>query len=398
MNELARRIAFTIGALLIFRLGTCIPVVAMWTPTGPLPASVFPRVSIFALGLLPYLTAAVVVRLVCMMFGSRERSGGAGRRVSAGYTLILTLALAAFQADGVAIGLQGIPDLVDSSDSFFRLTTVASMVGGVFFLIWLAEQITRYGIGNGLALVLTVSTLATLPPKIASILLMVREGAVSGDHALLHMLFWIGVVALMVFFEGARRNIRVDFAARDVGQRLLPARSSFLSIKLNSAGVLIPILVAPWFWSLPITLAAQNFGKQAPWLITLHNAVAFGKPAHLIIGSVVVFILALVYASRVLDPERTAESLGKLHGTIPGVDPGEPTADYLDRLLSPITLVGAVYIVAVSAISEVFAARGDALVSYEISGGSALVVVCTILDIQKQVRGLSRANLGGEHR
>jgi preprotein translocase subunit SecY len=179
---------------------------------------------------------------------------------------------------------------------------------------------------------------------------------------------------------------------------VLPARSSVLSIKLNSAGALIPIMVAPWFWSLPLTVAAENFGKHAPWLITLKNQVAYGTPAGLIIGSIVMFVVALVYASRVLDPERTAESLGKLHGTIPGVEPGELTADYLDRLLSPITLVGAVYIVAISAISEVFAARGDALVSYEIGGGSALVVVCTILDIQKQVRELSRTYVGGEHR
>lgn len=402
MSELVRRIAFTIGALLIFRLGTQIPVVPMLMQTGaPLPAGVFPRVSIFSLALLPYFSAAVIIRLVCMVCGrlnALEQSGEAGRRAIARATLILTLVLATFQAYGVASGLQAVSSLVDRSDRLFLLSATTSIVGGVFVLIWLAEQITRHGIGNGLALVWSVSILAPLPREIAVVRKVVDQGMVSGDLVLLHIVFWVIVVVLMVLAEGARRNVRVDFPGCKVGTRMLPVRSAVLPIKLNSAGVLIPIMVAPWFWSLPLALAARNFGGHAPWLVAAHNAIAFGKPAHLIIGSIVVFVLALVYTSYLVDPERAADSLAKRGGAIPGVEPGEPTATYLDRVMSSIAVVGAVYLVAVSLIPEAFAGHGNLLLPYEISGGSVLIVVCTILDIQKQVREVSLTNPGGEHR
>ncbi len=395
--ELARRIAITIGALLIFRLGSHIPVVAMWTSGGPLSGLALNRVSIFSLALVPYFTAAIIIQLISMVWGrlsSLERSGENGRRAVARYTLILTFVLAAFQAYGIASALQDIPGLVDPSDGLFPITAAASMVGGVFFLIWLCELITVHGVGNGIALVLSVSVLVALPTDVAKVIEVARQGIASGNLVLFHLVFWVFVVAVMVFVEGARRNVRVEFAEREVGGRLLPVRSAMLPIKLNSAGLLIPVTMAPWLWSLPLAFAAFIFGAREPWLAAAYDHIRFGKPAHLIIGSVAVFALAFVYTSYVLDPEHAADSLSKHGGSIPGIEPGEPTADYLDRVVSLTTFIGAVYLVAVWLIPEAFVAYGNML-PYKISGGSALIVVCTILDLKRQVRDVSLTNPGG---
>jgi len=395
--ELVRRIAITIGALLIFRLGSQIPVPGISAQAGVLSSGAVNRLSIFALGLIPYLSAAIIIQLISVVWGrlsSLERSGEAGRRKIARYTLIATLLLATFQAYGIASAMQEISGLVTDPDGWFLLPAIASMVGGVFFLIWLSEQITRHGIGNGIALVVSVGILVLLPADVASVIEVMRRGIVSGDLVLFHVIFWVALVALMVFVENARRNIRVEFAERKVGSRLLPARSAVLPIKLNSAGVLVPVTVAPWFWSLPLAFAALIFGAKEPWLAAAYEHIAFAKPAHLIIGSIAIFILAFIYTSYVLDPEHAVDSLGKRGGTIPGAAPGEPTADYLDRVVSLTTVVGAVYLVAVSLIPEVFVASGHML-PYKISGGSALIVVCTILDIRKQVRDVSLTNPGG---
>jgi preprotein translocase subunit SecY len=228
---------------------------------------------------------------------------------------------------------------------------------------------------------------------------------VRGDVVLFHAVFWVVVVAAMVCFEGARRNIKVDFSERRIGGRILPVRSTVLPIKLNSAGFLIPVMAAPLFWSLPLTFAASQFGQRLPWLAVVHEHIGYGKPAHVIIGSIAVFVLAFVYASYVIDPEHAADVLAKQGGTIPGVAPGEATADHLDRVLSLTMLVGAIYLVAVSLIPELLVAyrnimplQNNILLPYKIGGGSALIVVCTILDIRKQVRVLSLTNPGGERR
>ncbi len=395
--ELVRRIAITIGALLIFRLGSHIPVPGISVQSGVLSSGAVNRLSIFALGLTPYLSAAIIIQLISVVWGrlsSLERSGEAGRRKIARYTLVATLLLATFQAYGVASALQNISGLVADPDGWFVLPATASMVGGVFVLIWLSEQITRHGIGNGIALVVSVGILVSLPADVAGVIEVMRRGMVSGDLVLFHAVFWVAVVALMVFVENARQNIRVEFAERKVGSRLLPARSAMLPIKLNNAGVLIPVTVAPWLWSLPLAFAALIFGAKEPWLAAAYEHIAFAKPAHLVLGSIAIFILAFIYTSYVLDPEHAADLLSKQGGTIPGVAPGEPTADYLDRVVSLTTVVGAVYLVAVSLIPEVFVAYGDML-PYKISGGSALIVICTILDIKRQVRDVSLTNPGG---
>jgi len=396
MNELVRRIAITIGALLIFRLGSHVPLPGTAMQSDLLSSSGINRISIFALTLTPYVSAAILVQLVSVVWGrlsALERSGEAGRRKIARITLIVTLLLASFQAYGVASAMQNISGLVAEPGGWFLLSATASMVGGVFFMVWLSDQITRHGIGNGIALVLSVNILLSLPAEVATAIELLRQGQVSGNLVLFNTVLWVALVAMMVLIEGARRNVQVQYAARQVGKRLFAPRESALPIKINSAGFLIPVTVMPWLLFVPLALATFIFGRTSS-LAAAYEHLQFGRPAHIILGAIVVFVLAFIYTAYVLDPERAAETLHKQGGTFPGVEPGEASADYLDRIVSLTTVVGAVYLVIVSLIPEALVAGGVAL-PYKIGGGSVLIVVCTILDLKKQVRALSLTNPGG---
>ncbi|MBR1190026.1 preprotein translocase subunit SecY [Bradyrhizobium sp. AUGA SZCCT0160] len=398
-SELPRRIAITIGALLTFRLGSHIPLAGLspQMQAGLLLSShAAARISVFALFIIPYLSVAIVMQLVAVVWGrlsALERSGEAGRRKIARFTLILTLLLAAFQAFGVASGLQDVPGLVTEPGGWFLLSATATMVGGVFFLVWLSEQITRHGIGNGLALLLFVGIIVSLPADISATFQLLGQGAISGSLLLLLAILAVVGVAVIVLVEGARRNVPVQYAARQAGIRLLPARSSVLPIKINSAGFLIPATVTPWIFYLPLVLATLAFG-QTPTLAVAYDHIQFARPVHMILGSIAVFVLAFIYTAYVLDPARIAEVLHKRGGAITDVAPGEPTADHLDRVVTLTTFIGAVYLVAVSLIPEALVAYGK--LPFLFGGGSALIVVCTILDIKTQVRGHSLTKPGGE--
>ncbi|MCK1717952.1 preprotein translocase subunit SecY [Bradyrhizobium sp. 141] len=401
-RELARRIAFTIGALLLFRLGTQIPIAGIDVARLSSLPNFNVRLSLFSLGLIPYLTAAIFVRLLSVVWrglSSLERSGEEGRRKVARATLGLTLALAAFQAYGIASTLISFPELVRNPDGWFVMTATASMVGGVFALVWLSEQITRYGIGNGLALILSVGMLVSLPRDVAGIADVVRSGAVSGNLVFIHAVLWVVTVVVIVLVEGARRNVRVTFGALNVGSRQLPARNAVLPIKLNSAGFLIPVTVAPWVFFLPLAFAGFILGADHPLVAAAYQHLRLGQPVHMILVSIAVFVLAFVYTAYVVDPEYTANSLAQRNGAIPGVAPGEATAGYLDRVVSLTTVVGAVYLTVLQLIPEVFDLYGIGLpYSMIVNGGAALVVVCTVLDIKTQVRDVSLTNPGGVRR
>lgn len=400
--ELARRIAFTIGALLLFRLGSLIPIAGLDVASLSSLPSFNVRLSLFSLSLIPYLTAAIFLRLLSVVWRGLdllERSGEAGRRKIARATLGITLALAAFQAYGIASALISIPGLVRNPDGWFVTTATASMVGGVFVLVWLGEQITRYGIGNGLALILSVGILISLPQDVAGIANLVRSGAVSGNLVFIHALLWVVTVAVIVLVEGARRNVRIEFGPLDVGARQLPARAGVLPIKLNSAGFLIPVTVAPWIFFLPLAFAGFFLGGDHPLVAAAYRHLQLGQPAHMILVSIAVFALAFVYTAYVVNPEDAAKSLARHGGTISGIAPGEATASHLDRVVSLTTVVGAVYLTGLQLIPEVFELYGIGLpYSMVVNGGAALVVVCTALDIKAQVRDVSLTNSGGVRR
>jgi preprotein translocase subunit SecY len=322
-----------------------------------------------------------------------QRSGEAGRRKLGRITLILTLLITSFLAFGLASALQNIPEIVAEPGAWFLVSAIASMVGGVFFMVWLSDQITRHGIGNGIALLWSVQILISLPAEVASRLDLLR-GAASANLELFNVLVWLALVALIVLVESARRNVPLEFAPRQLGAWALPALAGVLPIKVNNAGLYIPAMVTSWVFNAPLALAAFIFGNDTPWVAAAYEHLQHARPVHLALSSLVLFVVVFIYTAHVLDPEHAADTLQKRRGVIPGVAPGNATADYLDRLASLTTVVGAAYLVALSAIPEALATFGVALPN-NIGGSALLIVVCTMLDLKMQVRELSRTKSGG---
>jgi preprotein translocase subunit SecY len=392
-SELARRIVFTLGALLVFRLGSYIPLPGVITSGSRFPgASVVldTRFSIFALWILPYLSAAILIQLLSMVsskLSALARSGEAGRRKIRRYTIGLAIGLTAFHAYGLASSLQGIPSLVNEPGELFLFSTTVTLTGGMIFLIWLSEQITAHGIGNGLALILFAGAAAKMPDEIASMVQLVRQGALSAGRVSWLGIFWAALVGLVVFFELARRRVPVEFAGRKLGDRFVLTQSTQLSLKINSAG-LMPMVVAPWLYLLPLTVVGLVLDQTS-----LYGLVPQTNLARVIISSVAIIILAFIYTAFVVDPEHAADSLNKHGGVIPGVEPGEPTAEHLDRIVSYTTCIGALYLAGVFLVPEVLLAYGEA--PFYLDGTTVLVVVCTVLDIETQVRGRSLTKPGG---
>jgi preprotein translocase subunit SecY len=324
--------------------------------------------------------------MVSSKLSALARNGETGRRKIRRYTIGLAIGLTAFQAYGLASSLQGIPSLVNEPGELFLLSTTVTLTGGMIFLIWLSEQITAHGIGNGLALILFAGAAAKMPDEIASMVQLVRQGALSAERVSWLGIFWAALVGLVVFFELARRRVPVEFAGRKLGDRLLPAQSTQLSLKLNSAG-LIPTVVAPWLYLLPLTVAGLVFDPTSPWLLAVYRLVQEHHMGRVILTSVAIVILAFIYTAFVVDPEHAADSLRKYGGAIPEIEPGEATAAHLDCVVSYTTCIGALYLAAVFLIPELLLTYGEA--PFYLGGTTVLVVVCTVLDIETQVRGRS---------
>jgi preprotein translocase subunit SecY len=307
--------------------------------------------------------------------------------------LALTVLLAAFQSWGIATGLEGIANAVRDPGLLFRLSTAITLTGGTIFLVWLSQQITARGIGNGLALILFTGIAARLPRQIAMVAELTRRGSLSGNQVTLLVVLWVALVGLVVFVELAHRRVPVDFAARRLGDRTLPARLGYLPFKLNNAG-LLPAVIVPWLFSLLYILAGLVMIPFSPSLAAAYAKVQLGHVEYTVLLSITVFIFVFIYTSFVADPERSADSLMKQGGVIPGVMPGEPTAEYLDGIVSRTTLVGALYLAAILLIPELLVSYTQA--PFYLGGASLLIVVCAVLDIEKQVRGLTLTKPGGE--
>jgi preprotein translocase subunit SecY len=399
--ELARRIAFTLGALLIFRLGTHIPLpgvdyagyrAALATQGSRISSELSQSLSIFSLGLVPYLSAAILIQLVSMVsarVAALATNGEAGRRKIARYTLALATLLAAFQGLGIGSGLQNIPALVGGLGGFFAVSTVVTLAGGMIFLIWLSELITAFGIGNGLTLILFASVVPNVPAEIAHLLEFLRQGRLSAGEIAWLLISWGAFVVLVIFAELARRRVPVEFAARMLGNRRLPAQSTYVSFKLNHAGV-VPIIVAPWLLSLLLIPASLGLGQISPkWAATLQQILL----GHRIILTLSVVAFAFIYTAFLADPERAADSLKKLDGAIPGIEPGEPTAAHIDHVVSYTSCIGALYLAAIFLIPTMLVSYSQA--PFYLAGTSVLIVVCAVLDIKTQVRGQSLTEPGG---
>jgi preprotein translocase subunit SecY len=404
-TELKQRIYFTLGALLVYRLGTYIPLPGIdpssWdqifrTQAGGIlgmfnmfSGGGIHRMAIFALNIMPYISASIIIQLMTTVSPTLEqlkKEGEQGRKTMNQYTRYLTVLLAAFQSYGIAIGLEGAGNVVAEPGLFFRLSTVITLTGGTVFLMWLGEQVTSRGIGNGISLIILSGIVAELPSAIAGTLELGRQGALSTGLILLVMVMAVAVIAFIVFMERAQRRLLIQYPKRQVGNRMFEGQSSHLPLKLNTSGVIPPIFASSLLL-LPSTVASFNAGSGPgpEWLSFLTTQLSHGRPLFLVLYIALIVFFAFFYTAIVFNPTETADNLKKHGGFIPGIRPGERTAEYIDYVLSRITVIGAAYLSLVCLIPELLISY--AAVPFYFGGTSLLIVVSVTMDTVAQVQG-----------
>src|ERR1700761_2201925 len=408
-DELKKRIWFTLGALLVYRLGTYIPLPGIdpnaWDKIfnqqsggilgmfNMFAGGGIHRLAIFALTIMPYISASIIIQLMTTVSPTLEqlkKEGEQGRKMINQYTRYLTVVLAAFQAYGIAIGLEGAGtgSVVADPGWFFRISTVITLTGGTMFLMWLGEQITQRGIGNGTSLIIMSGIVAQLPSAIAGTLELGRQGALSTGLILLVLVMVVVVIAFIVFMERAQRRLLIQYPKRQVGNRMFEGQSSHLPLKLNTSGVIPPIFASSLLL-LPTTLASftggQGGGTASSWLTAITTQLAHGRPLFLILYVALIVFFAFFYTAIVFNPTETADNLKKHGGFIPGIRPGERTAEYIDYVLSRITVIGAAYLAIVCLFPEMLIAY--AAVPFYFGGTSLLIVVSVTMDTVAQVQG-----------
>jgi preprotein translocase subunit SecY len=394
VSDLGRRIAFTLGALLIYRLGLHIPVPGLdWSTVGSVttvPGSLLQRVSLFALGILPYIAAAILIQFVVLLPMRMRRlaeEGERGRTLVETYTRCLAVLLASCQGYGLAIQLEAVPALIGDPGLVFRISTALAMAAGTLLLAWLCGQITSRGIGNGIALVLAVDVVVGIPGAVLGVLESVQRGEVDLNVALAAGLLTVAAVVVVVAMESARRDLRVDYAARQRGAFQFASRGGMLSLKFNNAGAIVPEHVASWILYLPLLLLASvSVRDSGLWPIAEQFTV--GRPGYITAVALILVICVLVYTAALINPERWSDKLEAQGASVEGLPSGEPTAAHLDRVISRLTVVGALYLAFAFAVPELLISRYP--VPFYFSGISLMIVVCTVMDLLRQVRGEAR--------
>jgi preprotein translocase subunit SecY len=409
-EELKKRLWFTLGALLVYRLGTFIPIpginpVAFAESFNASKAGILgmfnmfaggavERMAIFALNIMPYISASIIMQLMTSVVPTLEtlkKEGEQGRKQINQYTRYLTVALAAFQAYGIAIGLEGSRGssgaVVMEPGWFFRITTVITLVGGTMFLMWLGEQITARGVGNGTSLIIMAGIVAGLPSAIMGLLELSRQGALSWPLLIALLALMLAVVAAIVFIERAQRRLLIQYPKRQQGNKVFQGEASHLPLKMNSSGVIPPIFASSLLL-LPTT-AAQfmqgSGGASGPeWLNSVVAALGPGQPLYLLVFVALILFFAFFYTAVVFNPQETAENLRKYGGFIPGIRPGTKTAEYIDYVLTRITVVGAIYLALVCVLPELL--RSYAAVPFYFGGTSLLIAVSVTMDTVAQVQ------------
>jgi preprotein translocase subunit SecY len=403
-EELKKRIWFTLGALIVYRLGTYIPLPGIdpaafaanfhGKQQGVLElfnmfaGGAVQRMAIFALNIMPYISASIIVQLMSSVIPSLEqlkKEGEQGRKVMNQYTRYLTVVIAAFQAYGIAVGLEGQPNVVSDPGWFFRISTVLTLMGGTLFLMWLGEQITSRGIGNGSSLIIFAGIVAAFPSAIANTLELSRQGAISPLVLLGLIVMSFGVIAFIVFMERAQRRLLITYPKRQQGNRVYEGQTSFLPLKLNTAGVIPPIFASSLLL-LPTTIAnfSENGGAGGV-LGFLATYLGHGRPAYIALYVALIVFFAFFYTAIVFDPVETAENLKKHGGFIPGVRPGERTAQFIDHVLTRVTVLGAAYLAIICLLPEMLISQ-FALPFY-FGGTSLLIVVSVTMDTVAQIHG-----------
>ncbi|MBH0236508.1 preprotein translocase subunit SecY [Methylobrevis albus] len=402
-EELKKRIWFTLGALVIYRLGTYIPLPGI-NPEALAQAfsqqqggilglfnmfagGAVGRMALFALGIMPYISASIIIQLMTSIVPSLEalkKEGESGRKKINQYTRYGTVLLALVQAYGMAVSLQSGTGIVLDPGPFFLVSAVLTLVGGTMFLMWLGEQITSRGIGNGISLIIFAGIVAELPAALAGMLELGRQGALATPLIIGIFVLAVVVIAFIVFVERAQRRLLIQYPKRQVGNRLFQGESSHLPLKLNTAGVIPPIFASSLLL-VPATIAGFSGGAGTGWLQTMTTLLGHGQPLYMLFYAAMIVFFAFFYTAIVFNPTDTADNLKKHGGFIPGYRPGERTAQYIDYVLTRITVIGAIYLVLVCLLPEfLISATG---VPFYFGGTSLLIVVSVTMDTVSQVQG-----------
>ena len=408
-DELKKRIWFTLGALIVVRLGTYIPLPgidpsafeASFTGHKQGVLDMFnmfsggavQRMAVFALNIMPYISASIIIQLLSSVIPSLEalkKEGETGRKTLNQYTRWLTVILAIFQAYGISVGLESRPGIVADPGFMFRLSTILTLTGGTMFLVWLGEQITARGVGNGSSLIIFTGIVARLPQSVVQLFELGRQGSISTGLVLGVMVMVLAVTMFIVFMERAQRRVPITYPRKQVGNKVYEGQSSFLPLKLNTAGVIPPIFASSLLL-LPTT--AANFTQGAasnPILGTVLTLLSPGGPIYLIIFVALIVFFAFFYTATVFNPQDTADNLKKHGGFIPGVRPGERTAQYIDQILTRITVLGAAYLAIICVAPELL--RYNAAGAFAFGGTSILIVVNVTMDTVAQIHGHLQAH------
>jgi len=408
-EELKKRIWFTLGALIIYRLGTYIPLPGIDPAAfeanfvnnrqgvlelfNMFAGGAVQRMAIFALNIMPYISASIIIQLLTSVFPTLEalkKEGEAGRKVINQYTRYLTVVLATFQAYGIALGLEGQAGVVTEPGLFFRLSTVLTLMGGTMFLMWLGEQITARGIGNGSSLIIFAGIVAAFPSAIVNTLELGRQGAISTGLILVVLAMSVAVVAFIVFMERAQRRLLITYPKRQHGNKVYEGQTSFLPLKLNTSGVIPPIFASSLLL-LPATVANFSQDPGGTGILAMFNAyLGHGRPLYMVAYVGLIVFFAFFYTAIVFNPVETADNLKKHGGFIPGIRPGERTAQYIDTILTRITVLGAGYLALICLLPEILISY--AALPFYFGGTSLLIVVSVTMDTVAQVMGHLQAH------
>ena len=426
MTELRRRLFFVLGALLVFRIGTFIPVpgidpvalAALFEQQRGTILEMFNmfsggalgRLSVFALSVMPYISASIIIQLLSAVYPKLEqlkKEGEAGRRKLTEYTRYLTVFLAAFQSLGIAIALEGqqigTVAIVIEPGWAFRITAALTLVTGTMLLVWLGEQVTERGIGNGISIIIFSGIVAGLPRAIGGTLELARTGELHPVMVLVILALVLAVTACVVFIERGQRRITVNYAKRQQGRKVYAGQTSHLPLKVNMAGVIPPIFASAIIM-FPATVGSWFGASEGmEWLRNISNTLSPGQPVYIILFAAAIIFFSFFYTALQFNPKDTAENLKKSGAFVPGIRPGEQTAKYIDSVMTRLTLVGALYITAVCLLPEFMILYWN--VPFYFGGTSLLIIVVVVMDFMAQVQAhlmshqydslLKKANLKG---
>ena len=408
-TDLQKRLLFTLGAMIVYRLGTFIPLPGINSVVlediftrqaggilgmfNMFTGGALSRMTLFALNIMPYISASIIVQLAGSVLPSLialKKEGEAGHRKMNQYTRYLTVLITIVQAYGLAVGLEAMVGSAGTSavinpGQWFRFTTVVSLLGGTMFIVWLGDQITARGVGNGSSLIITAGIVAGIPMGLAQTFELARAGSMSTAGLFAILFTAVALVCFVVFFERAQRRILIQYPKRQMGGRMMNSESSHLPLKLNPTGVIPPIFASSLLL-LPMTIVnfSVKSGNSADWIVTLSTILAHGQPVYLLLYAALIVFFTFFYTAVVFNPEETADNLKHHGGFIAGIRPGKSTAEYLDYVLTRLTVLGSAYLAAICCFPEIMIAKYS--VPFVLGGTTLLIVVSVTMDFATQIQ------------